>query len=78
MGAGDKIKAVHGDTFLLHGVHEELDVPVPDHLVASGVQVEVRPGGRLLLHGVVVVLVDVLSHRVEHDPQEENSHCKER
>lgn len=72
MGSGDKIIAVHWDAFQLQGLHEELDVPVPDNLVSSGVQVEMRPSGRPFLHGVVVVLVDVLGQRVEHNSQQEN------
>lgn len=76
--AGNKIETVHWGAFLLQGVHKQLDVPVPDHLVGSGVQVEMRPGRRSLLHSIIVVLVDVLGQRVEHDSQQENSHSKKR
>ena len=64
MGTGDKIKTVHMDAFLLHGLHEVLDVPVPDYLVSSGVEVKMRPGGWSVLDGVVVVLVNELGQGV--------------
>lgn len=74
VGGGDKVDTVHRDAFLLQSVHKDLDVPVSDHLVGCGVQVEVRPAGRPLLHRVVVVLVDVLGQRVQDDTQQENRH----
>lgn len=58
MGTGNKIITVHRDAFLLHGLHETLYVPVPDHKVSSGVQVEMGPGGRPVLHGIIVVFVN--------------------
>lgn len=78
VGTGGEVAAVHGDALLFHGLCEKLDVPVPDHLVRSGVQQVVGPGGRPLSHGVVVVLVDELRHRVQHDPQEEDAHREKR
>lgn len=77
MRTGNKIKTVHWHAFLLHGLNEDLDVPVADHLVGCGVQVEVRPGGRPLLHGIVVVLVDVLGQRVQDNSQQKHSHGKQ-
>lgn len=77
VGAGDKIKTVHRDAFPLQRVHKELDVPVSDHLVGRGVQVEVRPGGRPLPDRVVVVPVDVFGERIQDDPQHKHSHRKD-
>lgn len=74
MRTGNKIKTVHWHASLPHGLNEDLDVPVADHLVGCGVQVEVRPGGRPLLHGIVVVLVDVLGQRVQDNSQQKHSH----
>lgn len=64
MGTGNKIITVHRDTFLLHSLHETLYVQVPDHKVSSGVQVEVGPGGRPVLHGVIVIFVNVFRQGV--------------
>lgn len=74
---GDEIKSVHRDAFPLQSVHKDLDVPVSDHLVGRGVEVEVRPAGRPLPHRVVVVLVDVFGQRIQDDPQHKHSHRKD-
>lgn len=77
MWTGNKIKTVHRNCFLLHGLNEDLDVPVADHLVGCGVQVQVWPRGRPLLHSIVVVLMDVLGQRVQNHSQQEHSHSEQ-
>lgn len=64
VGAGGKIATLHSDALLRYRLHKKLDVSVPDHLVRTGVQKEVGPGGWPVPHGVVVVFMDELSHRV--------------
>lgn len=76
VSTGYKIKTVHRGALLLQGLHKERDVFVSDHLVCSGVQGEMGPGGWSLSHSVVMVFVDVLGQGVQHDSQQENSHSE--
>lgn len=74
---GAEVEALHRQLFALQHVDHALHVRVPDHLVSPGVQIELRPWCRPVHHGVVVVLVKVLCHRVQDNPEEEHSHGKQ-
>lgn len=64
----DEVHTFYPHPPLLSSSDHQLHIPVGNHFVSSGIQVQLWPASGVIKHGIIVIFVDVLGQGVKDHP----------